>query len=74
MTLDHLEETAVALLVSGGEALLLVAEVLVEGVAGDGGRLDDVRDRSCFVAAFGGDAGDRRKQAFALVTSDILGR
>jgi hypothetical protein len=64
----------VAGLVGGGDAVLLVAEVLVEGVAGDGGPLDDVGYRHRFVAALGGDGGNRGEQALALVTQHLLRR
>ena len=59
-------------LVGLGEAVLLVAEVLVEGVAGDGGRFDQVGDRGGFVAALGGDLRHRGKQPLALVAQDFV--
>ena len=60
-------------LLGGGEALLLVGEVVVEGVAGDGGGLDDVGDRHLFVAALGDDPRDRFDQAPELVRAHLLG-
>jgi hypothetical protein len=53
-------------LVGGEEAVLLVAEQLVEGLARDAGVSDHARDLALGVAAFRGDLDHRRQDAAAL--------
>ena len=61
-------------LIGGGEAVLLVGEVLVEGAPREPGALGDRGDRRLVVAALGDRFDDRRDQALALVLHDHLPR
>ena len=58
----------------GEEAVLLAGEVLVEGVAGDPGPLDDVGDGDRPVALVDGLLGERVDDAGALMANDELAR
>ena len=60
--------------VGGDEALVLAAEVLVEGAPGDGRVAGDVGDGCPRVAVLGNRLGEAGDQALALVVGDELAR
>jgi hypothetical protein len=58
----------------GEEQILLTVEVVVEGLASDGGAADDVGDLRRLIALLGAELGDRIHYSAALMTGDKLAR